>query len=237
MNYSLVYSKLIARARQRVCVDGYIERHHILPKCLGGTDDSSNLVALTGREHFVAHILLAKIHGGVLWHAVTIMKKDNRYNSRLFEMARAQIALRMIGNTNTLGRKATDEERIAMSKNRKGKPGKKHTEETKVKLRQANLGKKLSLETKQKLSDIQIGKSKPLGFGAKISAANLRQSDISKKKRSDAVKSYYSVQRFVKNVSATEISSNIQEVNRDEASAFVEAFSQNVTGLNSCLTK
>jgi hypothetical protein len=90
MNYFLAYQRLIAKAKARVCPEGYVERHHILPKALGGTDDSSNLVALTAKEHFVAHVLLAKIHGGIMWQAVIVMKGGkNRYcNSRLFEIAR-----------------------------------------------------------------------------------------------------------------------------------------------------
>jgi hypothetical protein len=90
MNYFLAYQRLIAKAKARVCPEGYVERHHVLPKALGGTDDSSNLVALTAREHFVAHVLLAKIHGGIMWQAVIVMKGGkNRYcNSRLFEIAR-----------------------------------------------------------------------------------------------------------------------------------------------------
>jgi hypothetical protein len=90
MNYFLVYQKLIAKAKARVCPEGYVERHHILPRALGGTDDSSNLVALTAKEHFVAHVLLAKIHGGIMWQAVVLMSGGrNRYcNGRLFKIAR-----------------------------------------------------------------------------------------------------------------------------------------------------
>lgn len=36
------------------------ERHHIVPRCLGGTDDEENLIYLTYREHFIAHKLLAE---------------------------------------------------------------------------------------------------------------------------------------------------------------------------------
>jgi hypothetical protein len=90
MNYFLVYQKLIAKAKARVCPEGYVERHHILPRALGGTDDSSNLVALTAKEHFVAHVLLAKIHGGIMWQAVVLMSggRNRYYNGRMFEIAR-----------------------------------------------------------------------------------------------------------------------------------------------------
>lgn len=36
--------------------------HHIIPKCIGGTNDRNNIVALTPEEHYVAHQLLVKIH-------------------------------------------------------------------------------------------------------------------------------------------------------------------------------
>lgn len=62
MNYSLHYQKLISRAKTREPLTGYKERHHIVPRCMGGTDDKENIVELTAREHFVAHLLLTKMH-------------------------------------------------------------------------------------------------------------------------------------------------------------------------------
>ena len=41
------------------CGDEYCERHHIIPKCMGGTNDKGNLIDLYAREHFIAHKLLA----------------------------------------------------------------------------------------------------------------------------------------------------------------------------------
>ena len=40
----------------------YYEVHHILPKSLGGSNDKTNLVMLTAREHFICHWLLVKIY-------------------------------------------------------------------------------------------------------------------------------------------------------------------------------
>ena len=34
--------------------------HHIIPKCMGGSNSTSNKVLLTPREHFIAHLLLSK---------------------------------------------------------------------------------------------------------------------------------------------------------------------------------
>lgn len=42
------------------CGDEYHERHHIMPKCMGGTNDEENLIDLYAREHYIAHELLAK---------------------------------------------------------------------------------------------------------------------------------------------------------------------------------
>lgn len=37
----------------------YSERHHIVPVCMGGSDEEENLIYLTYKEHFIAHKLLA----------------------------------------------------------------------------------------------------------------------------------------------------------------------------------
>ena len=40
----------------------YYENHHIVPKCLGGTNDKENMVLLTFPEHLKAHWLLCKLN-------------------------------------------------------------------------------------------------------------------------------------------------------------------------------
>jgi hypothetical protein len=94
MNYQRIYHQLIANAIARNGVDGYCEKHHIQPKSLGGTDDVSNIVALTAREHFIAHMLLAKMHGGTQWYAVLRLKglQKQCVNSRLYTIARQKYA-------------------------------------------------------------------------------------------------------------------------------------------------
>lgn len=61
MNYQRIYADIIERAKTRVPC-GYVERHHIIPRCMGGPDTKGNMVALTPEEHFVAHVLLVKIY-------------------------------------------------------------------------------------------------------------------------------------------------------------------------------
>jgi hypothetical protein len=91
MDYKRVYYSIINRARYRVEPDDYLENHHILPKCLGGLDDSDNLVKLTAREHYVAHQLLARFYKGPLshklWIAVYFMSFGKK-NSKFYAEAR-----------------------------------------------------------------------------------------------------------------------------------------------------
>jgi hypothetical protein len=55
MNYEFHYNQLISTRKNRVLDEREVyERHHILPKKLGGDDDESNLIHLTVREHFIA---------------------------------------------------------------------------------------------------------------------------------------------------------------------------------------
>jgi hypothetical protein len=61
MNYQKIYTNLIRRGQQRV-LEGYKETHHVIPKCIGGTDDETNLVELTPEEHYLCHLLLVKIY-------------------------------------------------------------------------------------------------------------------------------------------------------------------------------
>ena len=61
MNYQKHYNLLIDRAKTRL-LEIYTETHHIIPRCLGGSNLESNLVELTPEEHFVAHQLLIKIY-------------------------------------------------------------------------------------------------------------------------------------------------------------------------------
>lgn len=66
MDYKAIYYKIIEKAKKETENGnrhvGYFEKHHILPKSLGGSNDKNNLVKLTAREHFICHWLLVKIY-------------------------------------------------------------------------------------------------------------------------------------------------------------------------------
>ena len=61
MNYKKIYDSLINRAKNRT-LNCYKETHHVIPRCVGGSDDKENLVELTPEEHYLAHQLLVKIY-------------------------------------------------------------------------------------------------------------------------------------------------------------------------------
>lgn len=71
MNYERIYNQLIEKRRKnpinrkeykkKYPNEPSPEKHHIIPKCIGGSDEEKNLVVLTCKEHFVAHKLLVKI--------------------------------------------------------------------------------------------------------------------------------------------------------------------------------
>lgn len=63
MNYRKIYHLLIEKADSRCILPSeYKERHHIIPKCMGGDNSNENLIDLLPEEHFVSHQLLAKIY-------------------------------------------------------------------------------------------------------------------------------------------------------------------------------
>ena len=48
----------------------YVEKHHIIPRCIGGSNHRENIVSLTAREHFVCHLLLTKMTTGKVKQAM-----------------------------------------------------------------------------------------------------------------------------------------------------------------------
>jgi hypothetical protein len=106
MNYNLIYDNLI-NFRKLQPAKGYTENHHIIMRCMGGTDDASNLVKLTGREHWVAHLLLNKIYRTnqtiYACHMMALRCEERGIprirNSRTYEYIRKQHA-KLIGERN-----------------------------------------------------------------------------------------------------------------------------------------
>lgn len=101
MNYEKIYKDLVESRKllDRNKKDGtYYEIHHILPKSLGGSNDKDNLVFLTAKEHFVAHLLLTHFLKGkdrskmvyALWRLATSRSsvRKETFSSRTYETAK-----------------------------------------------------------------------------------------------------------------------------------------------------
>jgi hypothetical protein len=108
MNYQRIYDNLVSY-RQSNPASGYTEQHHILMRSMGGSNAPSNLVVLTGREHWIAHLLLHKIYrNSQTVHAchMMAMRCEERgipqvKNSRMYESIRKECA-RLTSRRNSL---------------------------------------------------------------------------------------------------------------------------------------
>jgi hypothetical protein len=104
--YKIWYFSIIENAKTRP-VNGYTERHHIIPRSLGGQDAIENLVSLTAREHFICHLLLVKITEGrnkdkmtaAVWGMVIRNSLKMTFNSHTYENLRIKHA-QSIGRIN-----------------------------------------------------------------------------------------------------------------------------------------
>lgn len=145
MNYKNIYDNLIGRAKNRI-LDTYTESHHIVPRCMNGSNDPINLVDLTPEEHYLAHQLLVKIYPeeyGLIKAAVMMCLNlnGNRPKNKLYGWLRRKHSESTSGENNVhFGKPRSDEVRAKISASNLGKsrgkgiPKGPMKEETKKKL-------------------------------------------------------------------------------------------------------
>jgi hypothetical protein len=93
MDYKLAYDRLIEKRKNDVLNDVYYETHHIIPRCMGGTNKKSNLVRLTAREHYIAHHLLFRAYRTTkLAHAWFMMLRRSHNQQRFYTAKQYEIA-------------------------------------------------------------------------------------------------------------------------------------------------
>jgi hypothetical protein len=200
--YTKWYFAIIASAKSNA--NGYLEKHHIIPKSLGGNNTRENIVKLTAKQHFICHLLLTKMTEGskkskmlsAAWAMVSLHSKHHnnsrhKVNSKQFAKLRETALtdpnrIKNLQKRNKLEgnpfykKKHTVEAKKKMSIAKKGKVGtfygKLHSEETKLKISFAKKGQIVSEELKQKNS---AGQSK------RYESATARQ------KTSEAMKKLY----------------------------------------------
>lgn len=158
--YSKWYYTIIENARQqtRVKYQGiYYERHHIIPKSLGGSNNKDNLVLLTAKEHYICHLLLPKMcivtkHKGKMVYAFMQLSEvansyryPHAFTGRLYSFLKEKYIKTISGEYSYMyGVPKTEEIKQKISQTRKqqgtGKGeknpmyGKNHSEESKQKM-------------------------------------------------------------------------------------------------------
>lgn len=110
------------------CGEEYHERHHILPKCMDGSDEDDNLIDLFAREHFEAHRLLALENPDIskltrAWWMMSHMNKSNQRNQRRYKISADEYEEVKIAFSSAIkGKKASEETKRKLSEMKKGKP-------------------------------------------------------------------------------------------------------------------
>ena len=119
MDYKKIYENLIDKAKNRKELLEIRERHHIVPKSLGGSNKRDNIVLLSPREHFIAHLLLSRFGGYKMKRALFLMSTRNGYTSGKYAKLREEYVLSIKGDkergrriSNTLRGKRKSEEHI-----------------------------------------------------------------------------------------------------------------------------
>jgi hypothetical protein len=167
--YSRWYNNLIKTAKLRTTVVGYTEHHHIIPRSFGGDNSKENLVQLTAREHYIAHLLLWKmkfdeVHHSKMTYALRLMMfgagnnlqlRDYKYNARMYEKIRSEFSIdhsrNMKGSNNPFYNKKHSKETIKKIADTKAKTG-KHGNKFKP-------GHQLSADARQKISAAATGRT------------------------------------------------------------------------------
>ena len=160
--YSKWYRNIIEKSKHRTLPIGtYTEKHHVIPRSLGGDNSKENLVILTAKEHFICHLLLVKMVSKqdkhrmayAVWQ-MTMANGRSRYkmSAKIYELLRKQLSESLTGRTFS---KETKRKIGDKSKGRKPMLGKKHSEITKKKISESKIGipTPKSLETRKKMSD------------------------------------------------------------------------------------
>ena len=195
--YSKWYNNIIENAKSRHLTEGF-ERHHIIPKSLGGSNLLQNIARLTPREHFVCHMLLTKMvqgeHKAKMVNAALRLANDYKgrcVNSRLYDLIKRERSKYLSEttrgpNNSFFGKKHTEETKKKMSESRRKWS---YTEEHLEKFRgriSPMAGKTHSDKTRERLSEIgklrRPSRESKEKTSATLLSLNLKRSDETKEK-------------------------------------------------------
>jgi len=215
--YKKWYEQIVQRAKDRV-LNGYYERHHILPRSLGGLDIPENIVCLTAREHFICHWLLTKFTVGEerdkMIYALRMMRTNNsgqRYTSkitaRVYENLKTDYSeiqrQRILGENNPMyGKKfyRSEEGRIKQAQSVSGDNNGAKQSQSRKKISESKRGKKrdpFNPEWLEKIAESNRGENNGMygknhsvdaKFKMRDKALGRKQSEETIRKKADAVR-------------------------------------------------
>lgn len=173
MDYAKIYNSLINRAKNRI-LEGYQERHHIIPRCLGGSDDMNNIVGLTPEEHYIAHLLLVKIHPNEhkLVYAAWQMQyhnSDHRMNNKTHGWIKRKLSIVISERSKEMWKTNKDKIIKSMILERNTKEGKRRMSLA-SQARWNSMSEEERIAFKQKMSSINNDELKRIDASNKIKA-------------------------------------------------------------------
>ena len=193
--YTKWYNAIIEVAKNRELLNNF-EKHHIIPKSLGGTNDKENLVKLTMREHFICHQLLTKMtindNRRKMLHAVWRLAhvSGQKITSRRYEQLRLQRSESMTGRRNPAVSKALTGRKIpaeVIEKRLQKVIGQKRPATSAALKGRKNPKVSIALSGRKQPKDLVEKRANSLR-GKPSGAAGRKQSDQEKKLRSEIMK-------------------------------------------------
>lgn len=184
--YRNLYIKLIDRCKLMTKDElnaQYTEKHHILPKCMGGKDEDDNIIVLPIRYHIMAHLILLEAYPDIqgLSYAILILTNggksktqfernsivEKRFSSRLISRIREESIKKISGKNNpNYGKPRSEDFKKLMSQKFSGSGNPMYGRRGKT---NPNYGKPLSEERKAKISKSLMGKHQSLESNIKRS--------------------------------------------------------------------
>lgn len=166
MNWKNIHDQIIKQAlsenRQKHDLV-YYEQHHIIPKCMNGSNHPDNLVLLTAREHFIIHKLLCEIYPHIdslhyaLWRMMNFQTSNHirNYNISSWEYSRSRELHKIKMSELHSGKIISDESKTKMSISKIGKP---RPDSVKQKIRNSLLGRKQTPHSIENRRNALLGK-------------------------------------------------------------------------------
>jgi len=130
-HYYRRYLKLVGYYKLTNTLNVYTEKHHILPKSMGGNNNKTNLVKLTPRAHYLAHYMLWKAYGNkemaFAWHCMnSISRTKIDDSSKYIRYINSKVYIKSIIETRKILRESKlgiNNPMYGKSPTNKGKPG------------------------------------------------------------------------------------------------------------------